>query len=795
MSSAIEFKDIVLKNTTPGNIFAHFLNLSEIPKGNISSPFTDDKKPSFRIYQNGTFKCFSSGKQGDAFQFVADLNNLDCKGHFADVAKLIAKELNFSLQTALPVVTRISKVNQNTKLSRNTTLQSANNVTLQTESEAGLQTDYKVGLQTSLPGAIGISNKVPKTKLSRNTTLQSDNKVTLQSDVVRTKFKISVINKGMDQKHLLFWESLGVGKSTLQSYSVNAVDSFSYFDEKKGKDTLWNIFNYLAFSYEVNGNYEVYIPKQPEKKRDKFFCNGLQSDDIFGLLQLENTKAENIIICAGKKDTIVAVSRGFNAVTFRSENHLPTADQIKGLQSRCKTLFICYDNDAGGFSGRNKIIEKFPAIVPLQLPEGINDITDYFQAYSAEDSQKIIKQAEKEKAPIPEAEKELTTIFHIAEQYLNENYDLRYNAISLAVEINKKSTEDWSVCNENSLWLELQKKSIKIPQNSLIAILKSDFVPVYNPLKNYFENLPVWDKETDFILQFSNHVILEESENRNQFEYHFKKWCVRAVKCAIIDTYFNKQAFILTDDGLGQNIGKTSWCRFLCPSTLSEYIAQDIPENEKDARILFAKNFLVNLDELAGLSRKEINKLKSYFTLDKINERLPYDRKNSIIPRVASFIGSTNMSTFLQDETGSVRWLCFIVKSINWEYRNSFDINNLWAQAYALSQDKDFDSEMSREDIRNNELRNEKFQTISPEMDLIREYIEVAKNSDGADFLNPTKIMQYLNLHSPGIRLTPVGLGKALKSAGFIRTKYEGIYGYWIKKRPLDFSDVNFEKK
>lgn len=281
---------------------------------------------------------------------------------------------------------------------------------------------------------------------------------------------------------------------------------------------------------------------------------------------------------------------------------------------------------------------------------------------------------------------------------------------------------------------------------------------------------------------FANYVELEKDESREQFDYHFKKWCVRAVKCGLIDGYFNKQVFVLTDDGNGQNIGKSSWCRFLCPPTLSNYIAEDMSD-DKDARILLCKNFLINLDELAALSRKEINQLKSYFSKTHINERLPYDKKNSILPRVASFIGSTNMSTFLQDETGSVRWLCFVVKNINWQYRNEFNIDNLWSQAFALSIDINFDETLTVQDIQLNELRNDKFQIVSPEKDMIQKYFTSPRNMDEAEFLTPTEVLHYINTYTSGIRLSPVGVGKALKAIGFKRDKQHQVYGYWVAKK------------
>ncbi|WP_371269329.1 CHC2 zinc finger domain-containing protein [Flavobacterium sp.] len=55
------------------------MKLNDLPKSNISSPFTEDKNPSFQVFKNGSFKCYSSEKSGDCFQLVAELNSLDCK--------------------------------------------------------------------------------------------------------------------------------------------------------------------------------------------------------------------------------------------------------------------------------------------------------------------------------------------------------------------------------------------------------------------------------------------------------------------------------------------------------------------------------------------------------------------------------------------------------------------------------------------------------------------------------------------------------------------------------------------
>lgn len=382
------------------------------------------------------------------------------------------------------------------------------------------------------------------------------------------------------------------------------------------------------------------------------------------------------------------------------------------------------------------------------------------------------------------------TVFHITEEYLNDNYQLRYNQISLEIEISYRDENKWKPINENSLWIEMKKEGINIPMNSFIAILKSSFVENFNPLKTYFEKLPKWDEEKDYISDFLNYIEIEDHKELEQFHVQFKKWIVRTVKCAIEKHYFNKQAFILSDNGNGQNIGKTSWCRYLCPTSLKNYFAEDI-SNDKDARILLCKNMFINLDELAALSKKEINHLKAYFSKEQINDRLPYDRKNTIIPRIASFIGSTNMSTFLQDETGSVRWVVFSVRKIDWNYKkHNFDINKLWSQAYFLAySDEKFDETFSLDDIKENEKRNEKYTIMSNERELLNQFFKVPKSTteQNIEFLTATETLIRLRYFS-SLRLTDVGIGKAFKASGFERKKANGVYGYYVIQIKHDIS-------
>jgi predicted P-loop ATPase len=740
-------KDIILDQYSEKDIFTRFANKhmnlqtpNDLPKKNVSSPFSIDNNPSFSFYtenQKTKFKCNSSGKQGDVWQFVADLNELDCKHDFAKVLDIIANEMNIALQTH----------HSHRFKSKSKPLSITENTAVAKELEG----------------------------------LQSSNAIIAKEEVNKQLYIESRPFRDLD---LAYWKNLGVESPTLERFNVHSIKSHHF----TGQKPKYLKTDAVGFAFELDGNYKLYIPEQKNIDVKKVILPAFKKG-IFGLEQLGEGKKENIIICEGEKDAIVANSRNFNAVSFGSCTRTILQSEIDLLQNHCNTLFICYDNDEAGKKAIERIIKSFPQIIPLQLPKSNianYDITDYFQQYNTEDFQNLIAITSKERIPEVKTESQLTTIIHITEDYLSQNYDIRHNITANEIEMSKKNQNEWLACNENSLWIEMQKKSIKVPASTLEKILKSDFVPKFNPLIDYFKNLNVWNGEIDYIKQYANYIALASEENREQFDYHFKKWCVRSVKCATDDNYFNKNAFVLSDDGKGQNIGKTTWIRNLCPAILSNYLVDNLPKDEKDAKIVLTQNFIINLDELAALSKQEINTLKSLFSADKIKVRFPYDKKDTVVRRVGNFIGSTNQTTFLHDETGSVRWLCFVADKIDFSYKENFNVDNLWAQAYTLANDGNFEEKLTADDIRVNEIRNSKFQVQTPEIDLIHKYLEIPKAIEEVELISATEIQSYLNGFATQVRLTPVGVGKALRSLGFTYSR-NSAGGLWsIKKKEFN---------
>lgn len=371
-----------------------------------------------------------------------------------------------------------------------------------------------------------------------------------------------------------------------------------------------------------------------------------------------------------------------------------------------------------------------------------------------------------------------TNKFTITEEYLNERYIIRQNVVSNKFEYKEKGADEFKELNENNLFIKLQKDNINISLSNVIALLKSDFVPEYNPFVDYFESLPAWDLKTDYINQLSGYL---HSPDRERLDRHFKKWLVRLVRTAIDKNYYNKQAFVLVSNK--QNSGKSTFCRFLCPNALKEYIAENIG-TDKDSQIALTENLLLNLDELSTADKNGINAWKSLFSKPSVKVRLVYDKRASTHPRRASFLGSTDRWEFLTDENGSVRWLCFEITSIDWDYSKEIDMDKVYAQAYHLLKKTSFNYELTSEEIDENDRQNRKYQVSTPERDLIQKYLKPAEEV-GGEFVNSTEIIFYLNQYTT-LKLSPPTIGKEMKFLGFKRAskRCEGmpLYGYYVKK-------------
>ncbi len=387
----------------------------------------------------------------------------------------------------------------------------------------------------------------------------------------------------------------------------------------------------------------------------------------------------------------------------------------------------------------------------------------------------------KKKEPKPDKERKPLAIVEV-QQALNDWYDLQRNEITGVVEARKIGEDVFREIKEDNLIIQLLNCGHRISQGILSALLNSEFVPTYNPFKDYFKSLPGWNgNDVDYIEALANRVT---AVDQSQFNLQFKKMLVRTISCALDDHSFNKHAFILV--GREQNTGKSTFCRYLCPKPLEKYFSENITL-DKDGYITLAQSLFINLDELSTLSKFELNHLKSLFSKDRISIRHPFGRRVQTDPRRASFIGSTNEDTFLSDTTGSVRWLCFEISKINWPY-DHIGIDQVWSQAYSLYK-SGFKFQLTVDELRENELRNQQFQQFPMEYDYVQKYLEPGNEFDGDLFMTPTEIRDHIISKSENRAdiKSLEKLGKVLIQLGYTRHskripgRLYSVYGYHVK--------------
>jgi predicted P-loop ATPase len=365
--------------------------------------------------------------------------------------------------------------------------------------------------------------------------------------------------------------------------------------------------------------------------------------------------------------------------------------------------------------------------------------------------------------------------------YLANRYELRYNSIDNKVEyrfirrknfIVQQSNEAFQQLNRNNLVVELLSVGFTDVGTVMDALLNSSFVQRYDPFLQYFESLPRWNGQVDYIQNLANYV---EANEQDWFNQQFKKMLVRSIACSIKAIPFNKHCFVLQSD---QNDGKTSFLRYLCPPQLIAYQTEHIEIENKDGLIALCENFFINLDELSKMSKKDVNAVKSFITESNVKVRLPYGRETVSMPRRANFVGSINKSEFLTDETGNVRWLIFPIKNILHDmggekgYEKNIDIDMVWAQAYTLFKEK-FDFQLTRKEIELSEANNKTFMVSTIETEMIQQYFEPGEENEfGCDFLTSTQVSEKLQQKTT-LKINPVAVGKALKVLNFkVSQKY-----------------------
>lgn len=243
-------------------------------------------------------------------------------------------------------------------------------------------------------------------------------------------------------------------------------------------------------------------------------------------------------------------------------------------------------------------------------------------------------------------------------EFLNENFDFRYNSLTGATEYRGKNGAGKAFLpiderEMNGIIIDARLEGIACRWRDVPTLVLSNKVETYNPFRLYMSELPEWDgtdRVTPLLLRVSDNPLWLKG-GRCWLRAMTSQWA------GMERLHANSLTPILISDR--QGLSKSTFCRSLLPHSMRSYYldslnlaASALPEKK------LVKNGLINLDEFDKIGEKQQAALKNLLQMVSVpvyrGKRLGWVDEN----RLASFIATTNSRQILTDPTGSRRFLC-----------------------------------------------------------------------------------------------------------------------------------------
>ena len=216
----------------------------------------------------------------------------------------------------------------------------------------------------------------------------------------------------------------------------------------------------------------------------------------------------------------------------------------------------------------------------------------------------------------------------------------------------------------NTLSMEAIETGIDCWDRDIQRFVRSRRISEYHPFTAYFEQLPEWDGK-DRVSALARRV-----SDDPVWVNGFHRWMLglsaqwmqfrsdaNNTNRANSINRANSVAPLLVSSR--QGLGKSTFCRLLMPDALKAYYTESYDlSSPASAEAKLAACGLINLDEFDKLSASKMPLLKNLMQASALNIRKAYKRSASALPRIASFIGTSNREDLLVDRTGSRRFLC-----------------------------------------------------------------------------------------------------------------------------------------
>ena len=404
--------------------------------------------------------------------------------------------------------------------------------------------------------------------------------------------------------------------------------------------------------------------------------------------------------------------------------------------------------------------------------------------------------------------------------FFDKNYDLRYNVMKQIEEfrpkagnVHQKATDEnyslskfaqWATNENYSMsnrkrkttfsdgmdknWKPLTDRDLKriaIEQMLEVgvawtidveAFVRSSLVHDYSPVADFLAHCRRWDG-VDRIRQLARRVPTSCE--------HWPEWFHRWFLAMVAQwqqrsrDYGNSVVPMLIG---AQGTHKSTFCKLLLPPFLREYYIDDIKlDNAEQVERMLSRMLLVNIDEYNAKTEREQAKIKRVLTERDVQTRKMRSDQYVMLPRMASFVATTNDFQPLYDPTGSRRYLCCEVTGII-DTDQPIDYGQLYAQAVRELADG-APWYFTKEEETAIEQHNQEYRCMPPTETVLLAFYEPAERQ-AENFIKAVDILQTLRQHLrpadvPNIKK----LTLALKACRFPHGAIGGQRGWYARRR------------
>ena len=381
-----------------------------------------------------------------------------------------------------------------------------------------------------------------------------------------------------------------------------------------------------------------------------------------------------------------------------------------------------------------------------------------------------------------ERQQQMLRPIHDMAAFVIENFEFRHNIVRDLYEYRRKGSDHaWKLIDKrqlNSINCRIQDEGeIFVLSSYVKQRIESELAMDYHPVRAYLNKVRgCWDGKTDYIADFARRISTSD-------------YCQRMVRIwlrAVVTQWLgaDKQhanAVMLLLISPQQGLGKSTLFTSMLPPEIADYYTDDFKINAKgNAYRKMVEFAIVSLDEFEKIGRKQMPELKSMIQTLKPSFIGAYKKNFNQLPRIASFVGTTNERHVLTDRTGSRRFLILEPDGIiNVEGINH---DQLYAQVLHEIENEKLPHWFSKDDEAEMEKHNKDYYVLTDVERLFLRYFSIPEKEGEGAFMSGPEIMRELEKHSQKTMagVTANAFGRSMTRLGVRRVGHHDTDGYWV---------------